>query len=68
MPDLKKSPLHALPYEELMAKLRALTNLDVLESPASPTGYKPRSTLFPVEGTCRSGEVARTRTPRGNEG
>jgi hypothetical protein len=40
MPDLSKPPLHTLPYDELMAKLHTLTNLRVVEDPASPTGYR----------------------------
>ena len=40
MPDLAKPPLHTLPYDELMAKLRALTNLQVVEDPAAATGYR----------------------------
>ena len=33
-------PLHTLRYEELLAKLRSLTNLRVVADPASATGYK----------------------------
>jgi WD40 repeat protein len=40
MPDLAKPPLHTLPYDELMAKLKALTNLRAVPDPESPTGYK----------------------------
>jgi serine/threonine protein kinase len=47
MPDVTKPPLHALPYDELMAKLRALTNLQVVENPASPTGYRLDIGPFP---------------------
>ena len=47
MPDLSKPPLHMLPYHELMAKLRALTNLQVVEDPAAPTGYKLEVGPFP---------------------
>jgi WD40 repeat protein len=47
MPDLTTLPLHALPYDELMAKLRALTNLRVVEDAASPTGYKLDIGPFP---------------------
>jgi hypothetical protein len=46
-PDLSKPPLHTLPYEELMAKLRALTNLEVVEDPVAPTGYKLEIGPFP---------------------
>ena len=47
MPDPSKPPLHTLPYEALMAKLRALTNLRVIEDAASPTGYKLDIGPFP---------------------
>jgi WD40 repeat protein len=47
MPDLAKPPLHTLPYDELMAKLRALTNLQVVEDKAPPTGYKLDVGPFP---------------------
>jgi WD40 repeat protein len=33
------APLHALPYEELLTKLRSLTNLRVVPDPESATGY-----------------------------
>jgi WD40 repeat protein len=46
-PDLSKPPLHTLPYGELMAKLRALTNLQVVEDPVAPTGYKLEIGPFP---------------------
>jgi len=47
MPDVTKPPLHTLPYDELMAKLRALTNLQVVEDEASSTGYKLEIGPFP---------------------
>ena len=47
MPDVTKPPLHTLPYDELMAKLGALTNLGVVEDAASPTGYKLDIGPFP---------------------
>jgi WD40 repeat protein len=47
MPNLTKPPLHTLPYDELMTKLRALTNLQVAEDAASPTGYKLDIGPFP---------------------
>ena len=40
MPDLSKSPLHTLPREELIAKLKTLTNLRVVRDPDSPTVWK----------------------------
>ena len=58
MPDLTKPPLHTLPHDELMAKLRALTNLQVVEDAASPTGYKLDIGPFPAGRTYRHGEAA----------
>jgi WD40 repeat protein len=40
MPDMSKAPLHTLPYDELMAKLKSLTNLRAVRDPASDTGWK----------------------------
>jgi WD40 repeat protein len=40
MPDLSKPPLHTLPYDELMTKLRTLTNLRIVPDPEEPTGYR----------------------------
>jgi WD40 repeat protein len=47
MPDLSRPPLHTLPHDELMAKLRSLTNLQVVEAAASPTGYRLDIGPFP---------------------
>jgi WD40 repeat protein len=47
MPDLSRAPLHALPHEALMEKLRSLTNLEVVEDQASPTGYRTEIGPFP---------------------
>jgi WD40 repeat protein len=47
MPDITKPPLHTLPHDELMAKLHALTNLQVIEDAASTTGYKLDIGPFP---------------------
>jgi WD40 repeat protein len=47
MPDVTQPPFHTLPYDELMAKLRAHTNLEVVEDKASPTGYKLEVGPFP---------------------
>jgi hypothetical protein len=47
MPDLAKPPLHTLPREELIAKLRSLTNLRVVEAPDSPSGWKLTHDPFP---------------------
>ncbi len=40
-------PLQTLPYPELLAKIRALTNLRVIEAPGSATGYKVEPGPFP---------------------
>jgi WD40 repeat protein len=47
MPDVTKPPLHTLPHDALMANLRELTNLQVVEDTASPTGYKLDIGPFP---------------------
>jgi len=39
MPDVTKRPFHLLPYGELMAKLKALTNLRAVPDENSHTGY-----------------------------
>jgi hypothetical protein len=35
MPDLSQPPLHTLPHEELLARLKSLTNVRVVEESAS---------------------------------
>ncbi|MFQ5789588.1 MAG: WD40 repeat domain-containing protein, partial [Acidobacteriota bacterium] len=40
-------PFHTLPYEELLDKLRSVTNLRVIEDEASPTGYRLEIGPFP---------------------
>jgi hypothetical protein len=47
MPDVSKPPFHALPDDELLARLRALTDLEVAEEPTSGTGYGIRVGPFP---------------------
>jgi WD40 repeat protein len=47
MPDFSKPPLHTLPHDELLAKLRSLTNLRVVEDPESPSGWKLEVGPFP---------------------
>ncbi|RLB62963.1 MAG: hypothetical protein DRH08_11695, partial [Deltaproteobacteria bacterium] len=39
MPDLSKPPLHTLPHEELIAKLKTLTNIRVVRDEESATGW-----------------------------
>ena len=47
MPDLSEPPLHSLPREELLAKLKTLTNLRVVRDEDSPTGWKVEVGPFP---------------------
>ena len=47
MPDLSKPPLHTLPHDELIAKLKTLTNLRVVREPDSSTGWKLTHDPFP---------------------
>jgi WD40 repeat protein len=47
MPDLSKPPLHTLPREELLAKLKSLTNLRAVRDAGSPTGWKIEANSFP---------------------
>jgi len=47
MPDLSKPPLHTLPREELIAKLKTLTNLRVVRDEESVTGWKIEVGPFP---------------------
>jgi WD40 repeat protein len=47
MPDLSKPPLHTLPREELIAKLKTLTNLRAVRDEESSTGWKIEVGPFP---------------------
>jgi hypothetical protein len=47
MPDLSKPPLHTLPLDQLLAKLRSLTNLRAVADPASATGWTIEVGPFP---------------------
>jgi WD40 repeat protein len=47
MPDLSQPPLHTLPRDELVAKLRSLTNLRAVQDPTSPSGWKIEPGPFP---------------------
>ena len=40
VPDMNRPALHTLGYDELLAKLKALTNLRVVPDETSYTGYK----------------------------
>ena len=47
MPDISKPPLHTLPHDQLLAKLKSLTNLRAVRDPASDTGWKIEVGPFP---------------------
>jgi WD40 repeat protein len=47
MPDLSRPSLHALPLEELLAKLRTHTNLRVFPDPGAESGYHVEPGPFP---------------------
>jgi WD40 repeat protein len=47
MPDLSQPPLYTLPKEELLAKLRQLTNLRVVPDGSSPDGFRLDVGPFP---------------------
>ena len=47
MPDIDQQPFHTLPYEELLERLRNVTNVRVVEDEASSTGYRTDIAPFP---------------------
>jgi WD40 repeat protein len=47
MPDLSKPPLHTVPREELLAKVKLLTNLRAVRDPKSATGWSIELGPFP---------------------
>jgi WD40 repeat protein len=47
MPDLSRQPLHALSHDELIARLRSLTNIRAVRDEASGTGWKLEVGPFP---------------------
>jgi WD40 repeat protein len=47
MPDLDQPPLHTLPRDELLAKLRSLTNLRAVRDETSSTGWSVEVGPFP---------------------
>jgi len=47
MPDFDRPPLHTLPHDELLAKLKTLTNLRAVRSPDSATGWTIELAPFP---------------------
>lgn len=47
VPDLSQPPVHTLPYDELLTKLRTLTNLRVVADPDSDAGWSWDLDPFP---------------------
>lgn len=47
MPALSKRPLHTLPHDELLARLRSMTNLEVAEDRESSSGWTLEVGPFP---------------------
>jgi WD40 repeat protein len=47
IPDLDTPPLHTLPHEELVAKLRSLTNIRAVRAPESSMGWRIELDAFP---------------------
>jgi hypothetical protein len=47
MPDLSQPPLHTLPRDELIAKLKSLTNLRAVPDPEAEGGWKVELAPFP---------------------
>ena len=47
MPDLSRPPLHTLPDDELIAKLKTFTNLRFVRDEDSATGWKLEVGPFP---------------------
>jgi WD40 repeat protein len=47
MPDLSKPPLHTLPREDLIGKLKTLTNIRVVRDKESSTGWTLTHDPFP---------------------
>ena len=47
MPEVSEAPLHTLPREELLTRLRSFTNLRVVPDEESDTGYRVEAGPFP---------------------
>jgi WD40 repeat protein len=47
VPNLDEPPLHTLPHDELLAKLRSLTNLRAVRDPEAPNGWSIALDDFP---------------------
>ncbi len=50
MPDIDQQPLQTLRYEELLERLRKVTNVRVVEDAASSTGYRVNEEKVPFPG------------------
>ncbi len=59
MPDVSQPPLHTLPHEDLLDKLRSLTNLAVVPDEESSTGWKVKSAPFQAGRRYLHGEIKR---------
>jgi hypothetical protein len=47
MPDLDEPPLHTWPHDELIVKLRSLTNIRAVRDPEAPNGWTITLDPFP---------------------
>jgi WD40 repeat protein len=47
MPDMDQPPFHTLPYDEILSRLRSVTNVRVVEDETSSTGYRLDLAPFP---------------------
>ena len=47
---MDQRPFHTLPYEELLERLRNVTNMRVVETEATSTGYRGNDELIPFPG------------------
>jgi hypothetical protein len=47
MPDLDEPPLHTLPHDQLLVKLKSLTNFRAVRDPEVPSGWKIELDTFP---------------------
>lgn len=47
VPDVSKAPMHMLPHDELLRRLRTFTNLRAVADPQPPTRYKLEIGPFP---------------------